>query len=52
MQIRSTLNGGIAEVDDDFAAELINAGGWEAADKPVRKRRSKSAPVEEPKTEE
>ena len=53
MQIRSTLNGGLAEVDDEFAAQLIEAGGWEAADKPVRKRRShKPAPEKEPQNEE
>ncbi|ASW31364.1 head-to-tail connector protein [Mycobacterium phage Lokk] len=58
MKIRSTINGGLAEVDDDYAAELIAGGNWEAADapKPARKPRSprtpKPAPEEEPKSEE
>ncbi|ASR86126.1 head-to-tail connector protein [Mycobacterium phage BobSwaget] len=58
MKIRSTINGGLAEVDDDFAVELIAAGAWEAVDapKPARKPRSprtpKPAPAEEPKSEE
>ena len=55
MQIRSIQNGGLAEVSDEFGAELIEAGGWEAADKPVRKTRTprpKPAPVEEPENEE
>lgn len=55
MQIRSILNGGLAEVSDEFAAELIAAGGWEAAEKPERKRQApkpKPAPVEEPENEE
>jgi len=51
-QIRNTLNGGIAEVDEELAAELIAAGSWEAADKPVRQRRTKTAPVEEHQDEE
>ncbi|AXH48793.1 hypothetical protein SEA_STEAMY_18 [Mycobacterium phage Steamy] len=32
MKIRSTLNGGVAEVDDDYAERLIEAGGWEVAE--------------------
>ncbi|QBJ00206.1 hypothetical protein SEA_PHARAOH_17 [Mycobacterium phage Pharaoh] len=47
MQIRSTINGGVAEVDDDYAERLIEAGGWELAEaltaphKPRRARRTK-----------
>ena len=57
MKIRSTLNGGVAEVDDVFGKQLIEAGGWEAADapaeKPVRKPRvRKPAAAEETKSEE
>lgn len=55
MEIRSTLNGGHAEVDDSYAERLIASGAWEAvtaAPKPVRKARAKKAPVEEPKSEE
>lgn len=55
MQIRAIFNGGLVEVDDEYAAELIATGEYEPADKPTRKRaatKTKTAPVEEPKTEE
>lgn len=57
MKIRSVLNGGVAEVDDEFGKQLIEAGSWEADEAkaaPVRKPRAprKPAPVEEPKSEE
>ncbi|QBP31042.1 hypothetical protein SEA_REFUGE_20 [Mycobacterium phage Refuge] len=47
MQIRSTINGGVAEVDDDYAERLIEAGGWEVAEalthtKPKRIRRTQA----------
>ncbi|UJD20857.1 hypothetical protein SEA_ZIMMER_19 [Mycobacterium phage Zimmer] len=46
MQIRSTINGGLAEVDDDYAERLIDAGGWEVAEalapKPKRIRRTQA----------
>lgn len=55
MIVRQILNGGVAEVDDEFGAELIAGGGWvvhgEAA--PARKPRArKTAPVEETQVEE
>ena len=54
MKIRSKVNGGVAEVSDEFGAKLIKAGDWTAADAPVaaRKPRTKKAPVEEPQDEE
>ncbi|AOZ61258.1 hypothetical protein SEA_DARTHPHADER_18 [Mycobacterium phage DarthPhader] len=47
MQIRCTLNGGVAEVDDELAERLIKTSGWEAADalpapKPKRIRRTQA----------
>lgn len=41
MQIRSTLNGGTAEVDDEFSAALIESGQWVPADAPIKKRRTR-----------
>jgi hypothetical protein len=46
MQIRSTINGGVAEVDDEYGKRLIEAGGWEVAEalaptKQKRHRRTK-----------
>ncbi|AMO43986.1 head-tail connector protein [Mycobacterium phage Bactobuster] len=60
MRIKSTTNGGFAEVDDEYGQRLIDAGGWEVAEaldapKPARKPRapkSKPAPKQEPKSEE
>ncbi len=49
--IRSALNGGLAEVDEELAKQLIEAGSWVAADeepKPARKPRTrKPAATEE-----
>ncbi|BBC43576.1 hypothetical protein PBI_AN9_20 [Mycobacterium phage AN9] len=59
MRIRSTINGGVARVDDEYGQRLIAAGGWEVAEaltaKPARKqraRKTKPAPAQEPTTEE
>lgn len=42
MQIRSTINGGSAEVDEALAERLIATGHWESAEAPAkRKRRTK-----------
>ena len=43
MIVKCVLNGGLAEIDDEAAAELIATGGWVAASdevKPVRKARA------------
>ncbi|KZM68836.1 DUF7302 family protein [Nocardia terpenica] len=46
-QIRHRINGGLAEVDDEFADRLVEAGTWElATPKPARRR------TPAPKTEE
>lgn len=45
--IRNLLNDGLAEVDDELAKTLVEAGTWVKADAPVRKRRVVKA-VEEP----
>ncbi len=51
MQIRSASNGGVAEVSDEFAAELIKSGQWVPADAPVkavrRARRTKAEIAEQ-----
>ncbi|ACE79945.1 hypothetical protein Pukovnik_19 [Mycobacterium phage Pukovnik] len=55
MRIRSTVNGGFADVDPDYAKQLIDSGLFEAVEKPVAKapaKRTKPAPKQEPKTEE
>lgn len=41
MKIRHKVNGGLAEVSENYADALIATGVWERADapKPVRKRR-------------
>lgn len=57
MKIRSTLNGGSAEVDDVYGRLLIAAGGWvvdgeEPAAPKTRRTRAKNAPAEEPSSEE
>ncbi len=60
MRIQSTTNGGFAEVDPDYAEQLISAGLFKAVEaaKPARKAparkaapRTKPAP-QEPKNEE
>lgn len=46
MKIRSALNGGLAEVDDEYGKELIASGQWVAdgdAVKPARKPRTRKA---------
>ncbi|AFI24926.1 hypothetical protein [Mycobacterium phage SWU1] len=50
MRIQSTLNGGFAEVSEEFAKQLIATGGWKVPRKP-RNTKTKTAP-EEPKNEE
>jgi hypothetical protein len=48
MIVKCVLNGGLAEIDDDAAAELIATGGWVAADDVapvVRKARAPRAKV-------
>jgi hypothetical protein len=54
--LRSALNGGVAEVDDETAVKLIESGHWvkasSAPTKPRATRARKAAPVEEPKPEE
>jgi hypothetical protein len=53
--IRSLLNGGVAEVDDETAVKMIESGHWVKADSvPAKARatRARKAPVEEPKSEE
>lgn len=56
MLIRSTLNGGLADVEPADAATLISGGGWEAVEgnpkPPRRARAAKSVPAPEPKHEE
>ncbi|QFG10388.1 head-tail connector protein [Mycobacterium phage Anthony] len=57
MLIKSTLNGGLAEVDPEYAERLIADGSWESAEKPARKKpgpkpKSKPAPTQEPSTQE
>ncbi|AHJ86628.1 head-tail connector protein [Mycobacterium phage CRB1] len=59
MRIRSTTNGGFADVDPDYAEQLIASGLFEpvVAPKPARKAPAKRpaprpAPKQEPKTEE
>ncbi|QCG76872.1 hypothetical protein SEA_XIANYUE_17 [Mycobacterium phage XianYue] len=61
MRIRSTINGGFADVDPDYAEQLIASGLFEAVaePKPARKApakkaapRTKPAPAQEPKNEE
>ncbi|AZS08221.1 hypothetical protein PBI_IRONMAN_19 [Mycobacterium phage IronMan] len=57
MKLRSTINGGFAEVSDEDAPQMIASGWFEAveAPKPARKPRapkSKPAPKQEPKSEE
>jgi hypothetical protein len=50
MFIRSALNGGLAEVDDEFGKELIAAGSWIAdgeEPKVARKPRARK-PAAEP----
>ena len=47
--LRSTLNGGVAEVGDEFAPALIESGHWVHADEPVKKARApraKAAPAD------
>lgn len=41
MKIRSAANGGTAEVTDDLAERLIATGSWEAADAPVKPKRTR-----------
>jgi hypothetical protein len=45
MIIKYTLNGGIAEVDDELGAELLAGGHWveHGDDKPARKPRIRAA---------
>ncbi len=53
--IKSLLNGGVAEVDDETAARLVESGHWVKADSvtsKTRATRARKAPVEEPKPEE
>jgi hypothetical protein len=59
MFVQYVLNGGVAEVDDEFGAELVASGSWVVngeAVKPARKPRAARAetpaPVEEPQPEE
>ena len=47
MIIKSALNGGLAEVDEEFATQLIAGGEWVAVDaepKAERKPRTRKAP--------
>lgn len=52
MQIRSTINGGLAEVDDELAERLTAGQDWELVTaKPARKKpgpKPKPAPEPEP----
>ncbi|QJD50221.1 hypothetical protein SEA_IWOKEUPLIKEDIS_18 [Mycobacterium phage Iwokeuplikedis] len=54
MRIRSTVNGGFADVDPDYAEQLIASGLFEAVEKPVAKAPAKKttrpAPKQGPKT--
>ncbi|ALF00884.1 head-tail connector protein [Mycobacterium phage Serenity] len=61
MRIQSTANGGFADVDSEYAEQLIASGLFKAveAPKPARKApakktapKTKPAPAEEPKNEE
>ena len=44
MIVKCVLNGGLAEVDDESAVELIATGGWVAADVEVKAERKARAP--------
>jgi hypothetical protein len=58
MFVQYVLNGGVAEVDDDFGAELIASGAWVVNGEAVKSRKpraaraEKPAPAEEPQPEE
>lgn len=41
--VRSLLNGGVAEVDDETAKTLVESGHWVAAEAPAVKRRTTRA---------
>lgn len=44
--LKSVLNGGVAEVGDEFAPALIESGHWVSADEaPVKKTRAPRAKV-------
>lgn len=55
MIVKNSLNNGLAEVDDELGAKLVESGSWTAYDgaeaKPVRKTRVRKA-VEESTSEE
>lgn len=56
MKLRHRINGGLAEVGDDYGMELIAGGSWESADAPAapkapRHRKAAQRPVEAPETE-
>lgn len=40
MQIRNVLNGGVAEVGEEYAQELLDSGYWVSGDAPAPKRRA------------
>jgi len=47
--LRNVLNGGVAEVGDEFAPALIESGHWvDASEAPVKKTRAraKAAPAD------
>ncbi|ASZ72808.1 hypothetical protein SEA_HARRYHOUDINI_19 [Mycobacterium phage HarryHoudini] len=59
MRIRSTVNGGFADVDPDYAEQLIASGAFEAVEPPKPARRAparratnKQPAPQEPKNEE
>jgi len=47
MIVEYLLNGGVAEVDDEFGAELLANGAWveQGTEKPARKTRTPRAKV-------
>lgn len=51
MRIQSVMHGGFAEVSDELGERLIASGSWRKPRKP-RTTKTKTAPDEEPKTEE
>jgi len=60
MKIQSLLNGGVAEVSDEYGKRLVAGPHWAVAgakaEPAVKRRRSRAvkeeAPVEEPESEE
>lgn len=50
--VRSLLNGGVAEVDDETAKTLVESGHWVAGDAPAPKKRTARTKVAPADSEE